>query len=199
MIERRPVPSSVVLTDNREADPLPRVADGVILRRLGTADLAAFQAYRTDTDLGRYQGWTPMPDAQALAFLEEMSHAPLFRPGAWTQVGIADPESLALLGDIGLHLAKDSRQAEIGFTLARHAHGRGLATAAVREAIHLIFELTEAECVLGITDVRNLPSIRLLQRLGMNRIESRHVTFKGEACDEYIYAMSRRSLQEPDS
>jgi hypothetical protein len=45
--------------------------DGFVLRRLATADLAAFQAYRTDAALGRYQGWSPMTDAEARAFLEE--------------------------------------------------------------------------------------------------------------------------------
>jgi Acetyltransferase (GNAT) domain len=100
----------------------------VVLRRLSVTDLVAFQAYRSDAELSRYQGWSAMPDPEARAFLDEMNAAPLFRPGEWAQIGIAEPQTLALLCDIGLHLAEDSRQAEIGFTLARHAQRRGLAT-----------------------------------------------------------------------
>jgi RimJ/RimL family protein N-acetyltransferase len=115
----------------------------------------------------------------------------LFQPGKWCQIGIADSGSLALLGDIGLFVASDGRHVEIGFTLRRQSQGHGIATTAVREAINLVFEHTEAERVLGITDARNMPSIRLLERVGMRKAESRSAMFRGESCLEHIYAMSR--------
>jgi [ribosomal protein S5]-alanine N-acetyltransferase len=172
-------------------EPLPRFGAGVALRRLSASDLAAFQAYRTDAELGRYQGWTAMPDAEARAFLDEMNTVPLFRPGKWAQVGIAEPEGLALLGDIGLYLAEDSRHAEIGFTLARPAQGRGLATAAVHEAVNLVFEFTSAGRVVGITDSRNHASVGVLESVGMRRQEERQTVFRGEPCIEYVYAVPR--------
>ena len=43
-----------------------------MLRRLGVGDLAAFQAYRLDPELGRYQGWSPMSPAEATDFLSAM-------------------------------------------------------------------------------------------------------------------------------
>jgi RimJ/RimL family protein N-acetyltransferase len=173
------------------ADPLPRFGVGIALRRLAASDLAAFQAYRTDTELGRFQGWSAMPDAQAREFLEEMNKVPLFRPGEWAQIGIAEPAGLALIGDIGLFLAEDSRHAEIGFTLARPAHGRGLATMAVREAVQFVFQLTVVERVLGITDARNRASIGVLERVGMRKLEERSIVFRGESCVEYVYAVAR--------
>lgn len=172
-------------------DPLPRAGAGVVLRRLCVADLAAFQAYRTDAELGRYQGWSAQSDAEARAFLDEMNQAPLFRPGQWAQIAIAQPQTLALLGDIGLFLAADGRHAEIGFTLARQAQGRGLATAAVREALRLVFACTAVEQVMGVTDARNHASIALLERVGMRRAEERSVEFRGEACVEYVYLLPR--------
>ena len=96
------------------------------LRRLAARDLHAFQAYRSDPEVGRLQGWVAQPDAEALAFLNEMSTAPLLAPGLWTQLGIADTATGELLGDIGLHLSADAREVEIGFSLARSAQGRGL-------------------------------------------------------------------------
>lgn len=173
------------------ADPLPRRGDGVVLRRLSVADLPAFQAYRSDAALARYQGWSATPDAKARAFLGEMNTVPLFRPGEWAQIGIAAPEDPALLGDIGLYLAADSHRAEIGFTLSRPAQGRGLATAAVREAIGLVLACTAVERVLAITDARNHASIRLLERIGIQRQEAREAVFRGEACVECVYALRR--------
>ncbi len=178
---------------NTTAEPLPRSGAGVALRRLSASDLPAFQAYRTDADLGRFQSWSSMSEAQARTFLQEMNSVPLFRPGKWAQVGVAEPEGLALLGDVGLYLAEDGSYAEIGFTLARHAQGRGLGTAAIRAAIQLVFEFTASERVLAVTDARNHASVALLERVGMHRQEERAVVFRAEPCIEYVYAVLRNS------
>jgi RimJ/RimL family protein N-acetyltransferase len=172
-------------------DPLPRVVNGVILRRLAASDLAAFQAYRREPELGKYQSWSAVPHAEALAFLEQMCSVALFEPGEWSQIGIATSTNPALIGDIGLFLSSDSRRAEIGFTLRRESQGCGIATIAVKESIKLLFAHTTAEQVLGITDARNLPSIRLLERIGMRRTESRRTIFKGEDCLELVYSLGR--------
>ena len=173
------------------ASLLPRPLPGGCLRRLRRGDVGAFQAYRSIPELGRFQGWSPMSDAEALAFLAEMESSPFFQPGQWIQLGIADAGSDVLLGDIGVHLSADGRTGEVGFTLAPAAQGRGLATAAVRESLQLLLAATEVECVLGITDARNHPSIRLLERLGFACRETRNVLFRGEACSELVYVLPR--------
>jgi aminoglycoside 6'-N-acetyltransferase len=132
-----------------------------------------------------------MQDAETLAFLNEMNKAPLFRPGNWVQVAITGTENLALLGDIGIYLAEDSRNAEFGFTHARPAQGRGLATAAIREEVQFIFQFTKVERVFGITDARNHASVGVLERAGMSKQEERNAVFRGEACVEYVYAVLR--------
>ena len=172
------------------SDRIVRSGQGVVLRRLDPQDLAAFQAYRGDVELGRYQGWSPLPEAEAQAFLAAMSEAPLLRRGEWMQLGIAEPGSPRLLGDIGLYLSDDARQAEIGFTLSRAAQGRGLATAAVRAALALLFE-SGVERVVGVTDARNAASIALLLRVGMRKCEERNVGFRGEPCVELVFAIER--------
>lgn len=133
-----------------------------------------------------------MSDAEATSFLTEMSVIALLQPGTWSQIGIAAPGSPVLIGDIGLYLANDGRHAEVGFTLRRQSQGLGIATAAVREAVNLVFERTEAERVVGITDARNLRSIRLLERVRMHRAEARSAMFRGEPCIEYVYGVSRQ-------
>ena len=162
------------------------------LRRLAAADLAAFQAYRLDPEVGRWQGWTPKPDAEALAFLNEMAAIPLFQPGEWTQLGIADDTTDELLGDVGIHLSADGREAEFGFSLARAAQGRGLASAAVRDAIAMVFAQTPAERIHAQTDARNTACICLLERLGATLIERIDTEFRGEPCVELRYELARR-------
>lgn len=173
------------------SDPLPRRFSGGMLRRLAPGDLAAFQAYRSDPGLARFQGWTSTSDAEALAFLTAMQGAALFVPGTWVQVAIAGDDGQALAGDIGLCLSDDGCGVEIGFTLSRPAQGRGLATAAVGAAMALVFDCTAADRVVGITDARNHASIRVLERAGMTRAESLHVVFRGEPCLEFVYVRAR--------
>ena len=141
---------------------LPREFPGGWLRRLHPRDLAAFQAYRSIPEVGRYQGWSPMSDADALAFLDEMHRAPLFTPGQWIQLGIAEPEADALVGDIGLHLSEDGASGEVGFTLQPSAQGRGLAGRAVREAIHLLFAATSVTRVFVRQKMRSIAVLKCL-------------------------------------
>jgi ribosomal-protein-alanine N-acetyltransferase len=170
---------------------LPREFPGGRLRRMRPHDLAAFQAYRSLPELGRYQGWSSMSDAEALQFLDDVHRAPLFTQGHWVQLGIAELESDALVGDIGLYLSEDGTSGEVGFTLRPASQGRGVATLAVREALQLFFSATNVNRVLAITDERNLPSFRLLERVGFQIIESRQAVFRGEPCTERVYALPR--------
>ncbi|MEO8753468.1 MAG: GNAT family N-acetyltransferase [Casimicrobiaceae bacterium] len=172
-------------------EPFPHAAQGVVLRRLEPGDLAAFQAYRHDPEVGRYQGWTPVPDAEAATFLDEMQRARCFVPGAWFQVGIADIEAAALVGDIGLWVSVAGDTGEIGISLARCVQRSGIATRAMREAIGLLFAHTSIERVRAVTDARNAASIRLLERVGMRRVESRDAEFRGERCREHVYTVER--------
>jgi len=170
---------------------LPIQFAGGCLRRLRRSDLGAFQAYRSIPELGRYQGWSPMSEAEALAFLVEMEATALFQPGRWVQLGIADPSSEVLLGDIGLRLSEDSQTAEVGFTLSPLAQGRGVASAAVRAALQLLFRATPVSLVVGITDARNTRSVRLLERLGFQGRETRKAIFRGEECIEQVFVLPR--------
>lgn len=177
--------------------PLPRVTTRATLRRFAAADLANFQSYRGDAELGQYQGWSPMPELEAEAFINEMQSCALFMPGIWCQIAIASNITNELLGDIGICVASDQRTAEIGFTVKRQSQGSGIATDAVREAISILFECTSVQRVLGITDTRNLSSIRLLERVGMQKVLTNAAIFKGEACMESTFSVARQHGVKP--
>ena len=170
---------------------LPRQFPSGCLRRLRRSDLGAFQAYRCIPELGRYQSWLPMSETEALAFLVAMEGTALFQPGQWVQLGIAEPLTDILVGDIGLRLSEDSQTGEVGFTLAPSAQGRGVATGAVQEALQLLFTATPVSQIVGITDVQNTPSARLLQRLGFECRETRNAIFRGQECMEQVFVLPR--------
>jgi RimJ/RimL family protein N-acetyltransferase len=113
-------------------------------------------------------------------------------PGEWFQIAVADRSTDRLVGDIGICLRDDpTRTAEIGFSVAPAAQRRGLGTEAVNAAVALLFELETVERIEGITDARNLPSIRLLERVEMRPDGIRQALFKGEMCIEHVYSIAR--------
>lgn len=172
-------------------DLLPIISKRIVLRRLLASDLVSFQSYRHDPEVGRYQGWEITTDPEAESFLAEMHKANLLEPGKWSQLGIACRKTDNLIGDVGICVSEDMHVAEIGFSMNRNSQGQGLASEAVSEAIQLIFNRTEVKQIRGITDSRNIPSIRLLKRVGMLKTESLESVFRGEPCIEYVFTLYR--------
>jgi aminoglycoside 6'-N-acetyltransferase len=137
---------------------------------LSPKDLAEFQAYRQDPDVGRYQDWSQMDDAETAGFLEHMAEVDLFLPGVWTQIGI-DLDGV-LIGDMGILLEGAALSAEIGITLAAGAQGKGLGEAAVRALAPFLFVDLGLERIIAGADARNARSIALMERLGMEQTSS---------------------------
>jgi [ribosomal protein S5]-alanine N-acetyltransferase len=176
----------------RLSDLLPAACATTRLRLFLAGDTAAFHAYRSDPELARFQGWSTMTEREARGFVEEMSTVAQLRPGDWIQLAVADVVSNRLIGDVGLFLAADGREAELGFTLSRPAQGQGHASAAARLATRLVFECAPAERVRGVTDARNAASIRVLERAGFEKVGEQQAQFKGEDCVEFVFAICRR-------
>ena len=167
----------------------------LVLRRFRPSDLAAFCGYRSDPRVARYQDWESCSEEEGRQLLEQQMTLHPDVPGTWFQVAIELAEAGALIGDCGLHtLADRPRQAEIGFTVARDHQGKGYATEAVARLLEYAFGTLEKHRVIAVTDARNLPAARVLERVGMRReghfIEN--IWFKGGWGDEYQYAVLER-------
>jgi [ribosomal protein S5]-alanine N-acetyltransferase len=171
---------------------LPYNGKRVRLRKFCVSDLEAFQAYRCDPEIGRFQGWSPQCDLEAVVFLAKMESAEALRIDQWFQFGITGPESGRLLGDIGVVIrAAGGLVGEIGISLCRQAQGRGLATEAFQATVGLLFQHTTVDRVEGITDTRNHSSIRLLGRAGLCYARTIPAIFRGEACSEHVFQITR--------
>lgn len=169
------------------------------LRRLRADDVPALLAYRSDPQVARYQVWAPASEAEVAAFIAAQATAEPDVPGTWFQLAIAlraaDGSGLradALAGDCGLHVpAGEPWQAEVGVTLADWAQGRGYAQEALGAALQVLFDDWGKHRVFASVDPRNVPSVRLLERLGMRREAHFRESLrdKGEWCDDFVYAI----------
>jgi RimJ/RimL family protein N-acetyltransferase len=168
------------------------------LRRFAETDIPTFLAYRNDPEVARYQSWEGLTEDWARAFLAAQLAIQPGTPGNGFQFAIALKATDALIGDCMLRVREDEpRQGEIGYTLARAQQGQGYGAEAVRAILAYAFETLSLHRVTAIVDCRNTPSFRLLERLGMRREGHfmQHAWYKGEWCDEYLYAMLRAEWQ----
>ena len=161
------------------------------LRHFRADDLAAFQAYRQNPEIGLYQGWEVMDDTRASHFLAAMSDIALFPKGDWVQLAIATGSDSTLIGDYGICLDKGGQEAEIGVTLAPGAQGKGLATRSFALVAALVFTRTDARRLTAITDARNTASRALIARLGMRETSVDEAIFQGEPCIEHSFELTR--------
>jgi len=155
---------------------LPLETPRLLLRAFTMHDAEAFARYRSDPEVARYQGWTaPFSLAQAHTFIAGLEAVPPGTPGAWYQLAIERKADGVMVGDCAfVTLARDPRQAEIGFTLAREFQGQGYATEAVSRLLEALFGALGLHRVRANCDPDNPASARVLTRVGM-RHEGRFV------------------------
>lgn len=166
--------------------------DRLILRRFSVDDVESFAAYRSDPVVARYQSWDPpFTQAQAQDFVDALATTSPDTPGMWFQLAVVEASSGAHIGDLAALVDEaDPRLATIGFTIARSAQGNGYATEAATGLLDYLFVARHKHRVAADCDIRNAPSIAVLERLGMRR-EAHHresAWWKGEWTDELVYA-----------
>lgn len=169
----------------------------LILRRFRDADLAPFLAYLNDPLVARYQSWESYTEQQAREVIEKQKELEPGLPRQWFTFALELKETGALVGHVALKMTED-RQAEIGFTLARSFHGKGLAFEGVVCVLDYVFKKLELHRVIAIADCENESSVALLERLGMRREGHfvQNIWFKGGWGSEYLYAILREEWRE---
>lgn len=181
---------------------LPIHTARLLLRRFTPDDLVAFQSYRSDPELGRYQGWEPMSDEAALAFLTDQSLQAFGPAGQWVQVAVTHRETGEVIGDLGICVTDEHADVvELGFTIARPAQGNGYATESLTAMLNALLSTPGIRSILAVTDARNAASIALLHRVGFAHQYTKSTIFRGQPCDEYTFTFAARvdSLKARDN
>jgi RimJ/RimL family protein N-acetyltransferase len=166
----------------------------LILRRFRESDLASFIAYRNDPEVARYQSWESISRSGAQKFIPHHNRNRPGIAGKWFQFAAEVKENGELAGDCALLVVKSApRTGQIGYTFARAYQHMGLATEAVRAVLDFAFDWIRLNRVTATMDCRNARSVALAERLGMRREAHfiQNAWFKGEWCDEYLYAVLR--------
>jgi RimJ/RimL family protein N-acetyltransferase len=170
--------------------------DRLLLRPFTPGDAEDLAAYRSDPDIARYQGWdSPYPVDRARDLIRSLPRPELPLPGEWSQIAIELRATGRLAGDCAFKLLRENtRQAEIGLTLARPFHGRGYGQEAVTRLLQYLFDQLGLHRGVANCDVENRAAARVLERLGFRREAHflENLWFKGRWSSEYWYAMLER-------
>ncbi|MFG2195666.1 GNAT family N-acetyltransferase [Streptomyces sp. NPDC048639] len=165
--------------------------DRLSLRRFRPEDAPALAAYRSVPEVARYQSWiSPVPVEAADALVRSYAAGDPSAPG-WFQYAVELKDDGALVGDVGVGLHENRMQAEIGFTLAPNRQGHGYAGEAIGAVLRDLFERRNLHRVSAECDARNLPSARLLERVGFQRegLRPEFTWLKGEWTDDLLFGL----------
>jgi RimJ/RimL family protein N-acetyltransferase len=144
---------------------IPRIeTERLLLRGQRLGDFDAFAALWA-SDRARYIGGPVDRQRAWTTFAADLGQWALRGFGMWSVEARAGG---ALCGWVGLYQPDHYRDPELGWTLLAEAEGRGIAAEAARAARGFARDLGIRRLVSFI-DARNVPSIRLAERLGAAR------------------------------
>jgi RimJ/RimL family protein N-acetyltransferase len=172
----------------------PIQTDRLLLRPARPSDAQHLASRRSDPEVAEYQNWTtPFPLDRAERSIAEVMELDGPTPDEWWMLTVADPADTEVFGDLVVHLSADGHTAEIGYTLARHAWGRGIAVEAATALVADLFDATQVTRVEGRLHPDNVASAMVLERIGM--IFEGHTRLSywlgDDNSDDWIYGMVR--------
>lgn len=175
--------------------------DRLLIRRLTKEDVLRLAAYRNLPEVSRHQSWETYSTEDARNLIEGLEHEEPGKPGGWFQFGVALQAADLLIGDIGLSIDADQPLCgQIGYTFDPEFQRQGYATEAASAVMAWAFTNLSLHRVSAFTDPRNLPSIALMERLGMRKEGHlrESVYHLGEWTDDVVYGILDREWAPPE-
>lgn len=160
------------------------------LRPIASKDNKQIFSYRSDSETNKYQGWIPKTLSDVNEFISKIPDE-INKPETWFQLVIIEKTTNEIIGDIGIHfIDHDNFQSEIGCTLNKAYHGKGIATETMRATIDYLFKILNKHRIVTSIDPRNIDSIKLVERLGFRKEGhfKQSLLIDGEWVDDIIYA-----------
>ncbi|MEM7048237.1 MAG: GNAT family N-acetyltransferase [Acidobacteriota bacterium] len=148
--------------------PLHLTTERLEIRDFLESDFGATHAWASDPEVTNFLSWGPNSESETRAYLDAARADRQIDPRRDYRLALVDRESRIPLG-LGVLLAREPEQWELGYCLAREAWGRGLATEASRALLVFAFETLQAHRIIGRVDPRNPASAKVLTNLGFRR------------------------------
>jgi [ribosomal protein S5]-alanine N-acetyltransferase len=162
------------------------------LRELREADMDDVHAYARDSEVVRHLDWGPNTEANTAEFLATARAARDTVPRTTYHLAIVVESGERLIGGCRIEVRNAANGAgDLGYVLARKSWGHGYATEAGQALLTFGFERLGLHRIWATCDVENRASVRVLEKLGMQREGHlrQNVRRKGAWRDSYLYAI----------
>ncbi len=173
-------------------------SERLVLRKLVDEDAEALFKYRSDAITNQYQGWIPKTIDDTKNFISKIAEN-IDEYDTWFQFAIISKANDELIGDIGIHFFDvDRYQVEIGCTLSKDYHGKGLANEALRSMINYLFNDLNKQRITCSIDPLNQASIKMVERLGFRKEAhfKQSILIDGEWYDDMVYAILKEEWNQ---
>ena len=165
----------------------------LILREFDAQDAEALFRLNSNPDVLRYTGDEPFPDVEAADdFITNYTHYHQHGFGRWAVTSL---ETGDFMGFCGLRRSGSTGDVDLGFRLFQRYWAQGYATEAARAAMSAGFDQFGLDFITGRVMRENLPSITVLQKLGM---QFRELSEENELI-WLIYAITADEFRRRDS
>jgi RimJ/RimL family protein N-acetyltransferase len=161
--------------------------DRLLLREFMPDDAEDFFRMVSDPDVTRYTGDGAKTLEEARKGLEERIFHDYRKYGYGRWAVVFKPAG-QVIGFAGLKYLDDVSEVDLGYRFFKEYWGRGLATEASRALLAYGFDVLRLERVVGIVDVENKASIRVLEKVGFKF--EKFTTFRGHEVAWYIIEKS---------
>ena len=147
--------------------------DRLILRNLQESDLPALIALNQDPEVMQY---FPKPYSQAESLRLYQGIQDEVKAYGYSLWAVEEKSSQEFIGLVGLHhsdlrIFAGNEAVEIGWRLRKEFWNRGYATEAAQACLDFAFQQTGLSEVYSFTSLLNLPSQKVMQKLGMEFVK----------------------------
>ena len=157
-----------------------------IMRKLTINDAFDFYSLNLDEEVIKYTGDKPFENLQtAIDFLTNYDQYEKYGVG---RLAVIDKETSDFLGWCGLKFNEDTNEYDIGFRFHKKYWNKGLATETAKKCIEFGFRELNIEKIVGRAMLKNIGSIKVLEKIGMTFKEN--VDFDGR--DGVMYEVSNK-------
>jgi RimJ/RimL family protein N-acetyltransferase len=149
--------------------PLTLETTRTILRPFELRDAPEAFSWFSDAEVMRYipSGPDATVEDTASRLCRYIDHQATHGFSKWV---IMDRETQRLIGDAGFYHLPDGKRIELGYRLSRPYWGTGLATEVARRWIEVATDFLTDSTLFAFTHPDNLPSRRVLQKLGFKHL-----------------------------
>jgi RimJ/RimL family protein N-acetyltransferase len=170
---------------------LPIVTERLVLRRYTHADIPDVLAFVSHPSVARVTAdRIPATEDGVRRYIDLQNSYQPFEKDKVFELAVERKEDGKVIGLLGL-IRRDQGQGEMGWALGVEYRGQGYATEAASAVMDYGFRSLGLQRIHADAGIDNLPSQRLMERLGMRRetLPSGVVSEEGQWGDRIVYAI----------